>query len=340
MAVTNVQVLHGGQAKIEAVRGTPEATMTRWLYPTLGSMIWTYEQDIDDLAESNRSYHGHSAFALGRYRNRIAYEERVSYEDLVWWMNAILDGGNLTGTTTGSTPAGYTYTMTPQAAVDDLATFTLKAGFTGNVYKFDRCVVNTATFRFDSAAGNPTWLMTLEIWARTVTPGSTFDALAERSRTIVNSLGTGLWLDEPGGTIGTTAKLGYLRSGEIVIDNQIEEKFFSEDTATSATDFGRGEQLFTGSVVMEFKDDVEFAKMRAGTSRKLRIRQTGAQIGTTPTTNYQMTFDFGVAQWMAPTNGYNGQNAVQTFGFMGYKSATVAVPMTAVIVNAAATTIA
>ena len=337
MAVTNVQVLHGAQAKIEAVRGTPEATMTRWLYPTLGSLIWTYEQDVDALVEANRSYHGHSAMALGRYRNRITYEERVSYEDVVWWMNAIMDGGNLTGSTTGSTPPGYTYTMTPQTATDDLATFTLKAGFTGNVYKFERCCVNKATFKFDSSAGNPTWLMTLEIWARIVTPGATFDALSERARTIVNTLGTALYLDEPGGTIGTTAKVGYLRSGEIVIDNQIEEKFFSEDTATSAVDFGRGEQLFTGSVVMEFKDDTEFAKMRAGTSRKLRIQQTGALIGSTPTTNFTLRFDFGVAQWMAPTFSYNGQNAVMTHGFMGYKSATVAVPMTAVIINASTT---
>lgn len=333
MAFTNTMMLQGAQCKIEAVRGTAETAMTRWLYPTQGSLIWTYTQDHDDLVEANRSFHGHSAFSLGRYQNSFTYEERVSFEDIVWWMNMIMDGANLTGTTTGSTPPGYTYTMTPQSAVDDLSTFTMKAGEPGNIYKFDRCVVNKATFKWDANPGTsqPSWLMTLEIFARTVTPGSSYDALSERSRTIARSLGTVVSIDTT--TIGTTPKTGYVRSGEFTIDNQIELKAFSEDTATMAADFARGEQLFTGSLVMEFKDDTEFALMRAGTQRKIRIKNTGALIGSTPTTNYQMQFDIGAAQWMAPSMGFSGQNMIQTFGWMGYKTAALAVPFTTAIVN-------
>jgi hypothetical protein len=339
MAVTNTDILFGAQVKIEGARGTPETTMTRWLYPTVGQFSWTYAQDHDDLSESNRTFHGKSAFSLSRYQVSFTYQERVSFEDLVWWLNTALDGNNRTGTTTGSTPAGFTYTLTPQASTDDLDTFTMKFNDAGNTYKIDRCVVNRLTLNWDSSPGTsqPSWLMTAEILGRTLTPAATYDAIADRSRTIIKSIGTALYIDEPGGTLGTTQKLGYLRSGEIVIDNQIELKAFSEDPATSAVDFGRGEQLITGSVVMEFKDDAEFAKMRAGTSRKLRILNTGAVIGSTPTTNYKAQFDFGVAQWMPPTMGYAGHNSIQTFGFVAYKSATVTVPITVAVVNASTT---
>jgi hypothetical protein len=311
--------------------------MTRWLYPTAGSLIMTYTQDHDDLAESNRSFHGHSAFALGRYDVSFAYEERVTFEDVVWWLNMALDGANLTGTTTGSTPPGYTYTMLPQSAVDDLSTFTMKFGDAGNTYKIDRCAVNKATFNWDGGPGSSqaTWLMTLEIFGRTLTPAASFDALSERNRNPVLSRGTALYVDDT--TIGTTQVLAKVRSGEIVIDNQIELKAFSEDTATSASDFARGEQLFTGSLVLEFKDDAEFAKMRAGTLRKIRILNTGAQIGLTPTTNYKLQFDIGNAYWQAPSISFSGQNLVHTLGWMGYKSAAVAVPMTVTAVNTLAT---
>lgn len=339
MAYTNTIMLSGAQVKIEAVRGTPETTMTRWLYPTAGSLQWTYTQDHDDITENNRSFHGHSAFALGRYDNKFTYEERVSFEDVVWWLNCALDGANLTGSTTGSTPPGYTYTLTPQSAVDDLSTFTMKFNESGNIYKIDRCAVNKATFKWDGGIGSSqaSWLMTLEIFGRTLTPAATYDAVAERARTIVTSRGTALYIDEPGGTIGTTQVLQALRSGEITIDNQIELKAFSEDTVTSAADFARGEQLFTGSLVMEFKNDTEFAKMRAGTARKIRIKNTGALIGSTPTTNYLLQFDIGNAFWMAPSFSFSGQNMIYTLGWMGYKSSTLAVPMNVVAVNASST---
>ncbi len=337
MALTNVLALEGMQVKKQTARGTPETVMTRWCYPMAGSPpSWSFELEISEHAEMNRSYHMHSAFSLGRYRNRITYTERMSYEDAVWWYEMITDSGNLTGVTTGSTPAGYTYQPDPDGTQDVLGTFSMKLGCQGNIYRFDRCAVNTATFKFDATTGNdPDWVMTAEIWATKITAGVTFEALSERTREIINSLGTVLYLDTA--TIGTTQKTLFLRSGEFTINNNLEEKFFAEDLETAGADFARGEQLFTGSVVGEFKDDTEFALMRAGTARKIRVLKTGAQIGTTPTTNYKFQMDWQRAFYTTASPGYAGQNKIITMGWTGYKSPTVTIPFEPEIVNASAT---
>jgi hypothetical protein len=336
--MTNIQILQGAEAKIEAVRCTPETTMTRWLYFTQGNFRWTFAQDILDVPTQSRSFHAHKDFALGRYHNTFSYEEIMTFEDLPWWLRMILKGGSAqgTGTTTGSTPPGYTYQSTPSSTVDDLDSFTMKYWEPSNIYKIDRCMVDTATLAFD-AVNNPAWIMTLDLVGRTMIPGSTYDAVADRNRNTIRAPGTKLYIDEPAGTIGTTLVTGKLRSGSITIDNQLEMKQFSEDAATDSCDVGRGEQLVTGEVVLEFKDDVEFAKMRAGTSRKLRFEVTGPQIGTTPTTTYLLQIDIPVAYWMAPTMDYAGNNKIQTFGFMGFTNATSPQPISIKVVNALAT---
>jgi hypothetical protein len=330
--ISNVQILEGGQAKIEAVRGTPEATMTRWLYPLQGGLVMVYEQDVEEEPELTRSYHAHTSHALGRYRVRFNYEEIVTYEDLPWWLQMTLKGG-VTGVTTASTPPGFTYTFAPSGATDDLKTFTLKAGDPANIYTFSRCAVNRLTLRFDDSQA-ASWRLSAEIWARDLAAGATFDALTDRARERVGAKGTKLFVDAAGGTLGTTQVTGKLRSGSITIDNQLEEKAFSEDLTTAAADFARGEQLVTGEVVVEHKDDVEFALMRSGAQRRIRFERVGTNIGATPTTDKRVRIDVPDARWRPPTFGYTGQNKTATYGFMGYKNATDTVPITAAVVNA------
>jgi hypothetical protein len=336
--ITNVQSLQGQEAKIEAERCVAEAVMTRWLYATMGNFRWTYAQEALDIPIQTRSFHAHKDFALGRYHNTFSYEEIMSFEDMPWWLCMILKGGpgQRTGVTTGSTPPGFAYVSVPSSSVDDLDSFTMKFWEPSNIYTIDRVMCNSATFAFD-AVNNPAWVMTLDLMGRLLTSGSSYDAVADRTRHIIRAAGTKVYIDEPGGVIGTTQVLGKLRSGSITIDNQIETKQFSEDALTDACDVGRGEQLVTGELVIEFKDDSEFAKMRSGTARKLRFEAPGEVIGTTPDTTYLWQVDIPVAHWMAPTMDYAGQNKIQTFGFMGYTDATSPQPISIKTVNALAT---
>lgn len=335
MGFTNVQVLERAQAKIEAVRGTGETTMTRWFYFAPGALTWQYNQDLEEINEVTRTYATAVDRQLGPRSVRINIEINLTYEEAIWWLNCALDGSNLSGTTTGSTPAGYTYSLAQNVSADDLATFTLKAGEPGNPYKFSRCAVNQATFRWNPQPGGETcWRMTAEIWAIFVGT-TTFDSPADITRNHVLARGTKVYVDTT--TIGTTQLLGAVRSGEFTINNNLEEKFFSENTVDMAADFGRGSQVVTGSLVMEYLNDTEFALMRAGTTRKIRVLQTGPNIGATPTTDYKWQVDFPNAKWLAPSFGYAGQNKIITLPFVGQWTSAVTQPIQIADVIAAAT---
>lgn len=335
MAFTNVMVLERAQAKIEATRGTAEATMSRWFYPPLGALTWQYNQDLEEIVEQTRTYASAVDRQLGIRTCRVNIEINLTYEEAIWWLNCALDGSNLSGTTTGSTPAGYTYSLAQNVSADDLSTFTLKAGDATTIYKFSRCAVNQATFRWNPQPGGETcWRMTAEIFAIFVGT-TTYDAPSDITRTRVLARGTKVYIDTT--TIGTTQLLGAVRSGEFTINNGIEEKFFSENVTDAYTDFGRASQVVTGSLVMEYLNDTEFALMRAGTVRKIRILQTGANIGATPTTDFKWQADFPTAKWLAPQFGYAGQNKIITFPFVGQWAAAATQPLLIADVISAAT---
>lgn len=339
MPYRNVQVLQAAQAKIESVRGTAETTMTRWITGIIGGLTWSYNQDLDSGKEMTRSYHGTRDSTLGVASSTLNFEANVTYEEAVWWLNLGLDGGNLAGVSDAGTPPAMTYTIEPDGGSDTLASATIKAGFVGGqVYRFRRCMVNKATFRFNpTAGGEANWRMAVEMIAIFDGP-STFDTITDLTRTKVLSRGTTLYLDDDGGTIGTTPLTGKLRSGNIVIDNQLEEKAFSENTDSMADDVGRGEQLITGEFLMEFTDDTEFAHRRAADKRLIRIEQVGPEINAgPPAATYLWRWDIYSAVYSTATPQFSGQNFTITLGWIAEWSAAHPEVVTATIVNEEAT---
>src|SRR5205085_2502473 len=96
----------------------------------------------------------------------IAIEARLSYEEIPWWFSMALKGGSATrtGTTTGSTPPGYTYTITPNDTADDLDTFTLKIGDPSVCYIYKRVVVNSMTLRCNPNQGESVEIVGRVVW--------------------------------------------------------------------------------------------------------------------------------------------------------------------------------
>lgn len=340
MTFANVDILERFQAKIEASRGVAETVMTRWFYPPPQKATWQYLQDLEDVSELTRTYAATVDRQLGIRTVRMNIELNLTYEEAVWWLNMALDGNNRTGTTTGSTPPGYTYTLAPNTAADDLDTFTMKGGDTVNIYKFSRCAVNKLTMRWNpQQGGDVCWRMVAEVWAIFVGT-ATYDAPSDITRTKILARGTKVYVDTA--TIHTTQMLNTMRQGEITIDNQLEEKIFSESVSDPYSDFARGEQIVTGSLVFEYNTgaETEFANMRAGTTRKVSIEQTGALIGSTPTTNYNWRIDVPTLKWMAPQQGYAGHNKIITFPWIAQWTSATPQVVSVVIVNANSTTTA
>ncbi len=337
---TNVLVLDRIEGKVEAVRGTAETTMTRPFPFPVGKASWTYESDEAITPETLRSYHATDAdnTTVGISRCRLNIEFIADYDTLPWWLDLALKGANLTGVTTGSSPAGYTYTSTPTAATDDLATATFKVGDGAVAYKLDRGVVNTMTIRWNPAQGGDAYFMVaVEIFCR-FQGTTTFDAPAALTRHKIPAKGTKVYIDATGGTIGTTQATGLVRSGSVTINNQIEEKQFTEDASLMSADFARGEQMISFDIAEEMAADTELAFLRAGTVRMIEVRNTGSQIGVTPTTNYLLKIQMPVARYtprMAPN--WQGQNRVITTSGRALRNAANTVPITVIVVNALST---
>ena len=284
-----------------------------------GGFSWTYNRTREDAPESLNSFAVDRDTALTDESVTITFELRASYEEAIWWLNLALDGGNRTGTTTGSTPPGFTYTLTPNDTTDDLDSATFKIGDGATAYRFRRCMITTVTFRCNpNAGGEATWRIAGEMIA--IFDGTTtLDTPASISRTMIYSNGTKLYFDTSS-AIGTTAKNLMVRNVSFTINNGLEEKRFMESGATAAADVGRGPQRVTGDFTVEHLSDADFFSiMRANTNTKIRFEQTGAQIGTTPTTNYLWQVDFPQAKLNAPSESYAGQNLVMTFPFLAEK---------------------
>jgi hypothetical protein len=302
---TNVIALERAEAVIETTRGTPITTTTRkMLLVTPGSTL-AINQEHQMEAETTASYHPYSDVQLGEQRARLTLELQCTYEEMIWWDQHLVKGGTLSGITTGSTPPGYTYTITPTDAADDIATSTWKVGDGSVAYILSRCVVNTATVRCNpQSGGEGTWRMTVEMFC--IFGGTTtFTTPADITRTKIVSYGTVVYVDAIGGTIGTTALTNRWRTWSITWTLNIEEKSFG--TLTAHTDFGRGYYEVTFEITMEHTDDVYRAAAMANTAYKIRFEKTGAQIGTTPTTSYLRQIDFNRAKLHVPTFSRAGQ---------------------------------
>lgn len=334
MPYGNVKAFQRIEAKIEAVRGTAETTMTRPIIVLLDNFGWTYNREREDAPEALNSFAADRDTALLQESVTIDVEARLSHEEAIWWLNLALDGSNLTGTTTGSTPAGFTYTLTPQDAADDLASATIKYGDGATAYRFRRCMVNTMTFRCNPNAES-TWRMTANLLA-IFDNTTTYNSPASITRTMVNSNGSKLYFDTSS-AIGTTAQNLLVRNMSFTINNNLEEKRFVESGITASADVGRGFQRITGDFTVEHLSDATFfAIMRANTNTKIRFEYTGSQIGTTPTTNYLWQVDFPQAKLNAPSQSWTGVNNTYTYPFIAEKP-TAAAAITIKDVIAAAT---
>jgi hypothetical protein len=312
--------------------------MTRWLSVLQnGGIVATYSRDREDVPETLRSFQGDRDTAITQETCSIAIEARLAYEEIPWWFSMALKGGSATrtGTTTGSTPPGYTYTITPNDTADDLDTFTLKIGDPSVCYIYKRVVVNSMTLRCNpNQGGEASWRITLDCMAIFVGTG-TFDAPSDITRTMVSSFGSLLYLDTAS-AIGTTSLTSLIRNYSITVNNNIEEKRFIDAGVAAAPDFGRGLMRVTGDFTMEHTVDTYFALHRANTAVKLRLEQTGALIGSTPTTNYRLRVDVPQAKLDSPSESFIGNNRCYTYPFLGEKP-TGASSITTATVNALAT---
>jgi hypothetical protein len=210
------------------------------------------------------------------------------------------------------------------------AAFVVNA-FTGNYVKVNggtgagqvRLIAsNTATTITVTAPFNPV----LDATSTIEIPGAFTAAIADRGvsvREAIDAPGTALYIDNAGGTIGTTPVLGKFISFSVTQTNNINPKRYMEDVGSYNKKVGRGMRQVTGQVRMEFDDHAEYDKWTSNVPRLIRIQKTGSQINASPLTNKYARIDLPAAYWDVVTEDVRDNNITATFGFKGYKDTTL-----------------
>lgn len=328
---TNEDILLQAQAAIEVTRGTDLAA-TRKVYAQFTPSV---VRPLAAFRNTTGTYHGRRRASYGRTKVSLSASDEATYQDLPWWLKLCLKGG-VTGSADGGTPAAYTYTFTPTITSDDLASITLELGDSGNPYQTSQVMVNSWTLRMDADNdAEPAWMLDLELIGRDWGTTTFTAALGDRTTEPILARGTKLYIDDGGGTIGSTQKTGSLISCSITGNNNLTYKAFAEDTTyVAANKVGRGEQTFDAQFTFEFDSDTEFAKFRSTVpaQRLIRLEQSGGTAIHT-TVFPRMRLDM-YGYWSSWSRGTRVNNLTATFGFMGFYDATDTKTFSAAIVNA------
>jgi hypothetical protein len=336
---TNEVILLKNQAGIETTRGTAVAA-TRKVYAQITPK---YERPLTPFRNATGTYEGRRRPSYGREKISFTGADEATYEDLPWWAELALKGG-VTGVSDAGTPSpAYLYTFAPSLSTDDLKSVTLEFNEDSNPYESNQVMVNQMTLRMDSDNDQePSWMLDLDLMGRGWTSTTYTGSIPDRATEPILARGTKLFIDDAGGTIGTTQVLGKFISASVVINNQIHFKAFAEDvTGVAANKVGRQDRLVDAQFTFEFDDDVEFAKYRSttATERLIRIHQDGSQIHSgspAPTQNKSMEIDL-YGYWSSWSRGDREGNLTATFGLMGFYDTTAAKTMSLVVNNALAT---
>lgn len=335
MPQTNEVILLQAQAGLETTRGTG-VTATRKVY---GQFTPRYEKTLMEFQDTSGTFEPRRRAAYSRERVGFSAVDIATFEDLPWWLQMAIKGG-VTGTSDGGTPPAYTYAFTPSMSTDDLKSFTLEYGESGNKYKSTQCMVNSITLRGDpDNDSEPGWMIDVDIMARDKTVLSSFASLTDRTTEVILARGTKLYIDAAGGTIGTTQVQGKLINWSITITNNLYFKAFAEDvTNVAANKVGRGARLVDAQFTFEFDDDTEFANYRSSSpvQRLIRLEREGSNIHGTPTVNKRLRVDL-YGYWNSWSRGNRETNLTATFGFAGFVDATANKSFSIEVVNALAT---
>ena len=208
----------------------------------------------------------------------------------------------ITGIVNDAVPTGsgpYTWVITPvltgQAAIKTVTGEFVVDDASSKHYEKESAYLFTTEFEITLEPNEPAKLKyTME--GRAESTSTVTAALAPiTGRTVVPSNLFALWIDDTGGTIGTTAKTQTLRSTKIKVVTGVKPDF-TLDGRTTLDHTGQQSQMLTGEVELTLEHNAngatEVAAWRAGTVRLIRIK---ADNGVATTGNRQIVLDMGVA---------------------------------------------
>jgi hypothetical protein len=326
--VANEEILRLNQIGVEATRGTNVAA-THKLYAILTP---NFTKALREFVDTTGTYEGRRRKAFQREIVTFGATDLATFEDLPRWWELLLKGGATPGADAG-TPIAYTRPYVPSLATDDLKSWTLEWNHVGNAYESSQVMGNTWTLRVDPD-NEGAWVLDAELMARDLTTTTHTAAIPDRLTEVIPAPGTKMYINDTYGALGTTQLTDHFISASISGNNNLHFKGFAEHINNfAANKVGRGLRAYDAQFVLEFDNDTEFAKMRAGADRFIRLESEGSIIHDAIKNRARVDMN---GPWTTIAWGNREGNIIATFGLAGYYNPTAGYSLRAEVVNSLA----
>lgn len=271
-------------AKIEAVRGTPEASPTRRIY---GTTDLTKVQPLvlrqEDVGQFSQLVGPESA-VLANIEAGGTHNEDVTYEDLPWWAYHALKGKAAVAAVL-SDVAAYTRTFDPSETVDNLdtSTFFQQDESAPSPMRMGLGIVDE--WEITGAVGQP-WAMRCTLLGSDLlqlgAPTPFTDPGARAGRETVRMGNTKLYIGAAGSDPAAQVT-GTFIDFRLLVRNNIRRKYFGDGTDTMSSTIGREHREIECDFTFEATAAAyaEKANWSGNTPRVVSVEALGTNIPTT-----------------------------------------------------------
>jgi hypothetical protein len=209
------------EAGVETTWGTPVAG-TRKLYPLLDGFSLTNEREGRPKRMAVNSRANVRGFTSGPDVVGGSCRIDVSSDELIEWLLITLQGGVTPTTPSGGTLARL-WTFTPGGETLDSATFRYHDG--ANPFIVAGVYGQSLTIEGSADAENT---VTVELFGKSLAPGALTGGLADRTPEYLEGWQANCYIDNFGGTAGTTAVVALL-DWNIRIANNLTRKYYADN---------------------------------------------------------------------------------------------------------------
>lgn len=245
----------------ETTAGTTVAA-TRRMYFNVDNSNLTRERPARPKKFATGTRDNVRAMTLGSVEVSGSIEMPLSASEIIELLLMGIEGGV---TPTGSGP--YVWTFTPGTALD-AATLEWYDGARG--WDAGGMYVNKLTFE---GSVEDEAMVKAELFGLNMAIATPTSSLTERVPDFIEGWETKLYIDNFGGTPGTTAVTGTLINWSVEIDNQLERKYFANNTQTAGA-LPIGELMVTAKLLFEASPAgtaTEYGYWDAVTKRLVRL---------------------------------------------------------------------
>lgn len=257
----------------------------------------------------------------------------LTYDDAPYLYAALIKSG--------VTPTSNKWTFSPATtSADDFEIFTGEWGDdTTDAFQYGSGVLESLELQYPQDLGP---IVATANWrfANVTYPHALTSSLSVASSpTFAYAADTEIYLDDGGGTLGTTKLSNTMHDATVTITNNLDVKRFSNGSNTRFQVAGYGRGLRTVEVTITFAKSSAALTEAAdwlntdATERLLQLKTTSPTI-VTGSTKYAHVLSIGGLYWMTRSEGAVGSNSTMALVGQGTYDSTVAYPFKSEVTNA------